>query len=408
MIVFLVASPWNACGAAQFIQTTPDGCFALQFGQVAGKTPSQVMRLLSEAEKRFFTITGFVPTDYPPVIVSLNAQAAHLHGAPVLRVDALEGGLPRIQVDLTGWQAGGVLDSENRLLVEGLLLREFYAGKAPSVGERIPSFPQWITHGLARLCLEDHAKTVILASYLHGGTPPEIDAFLLERAPGNESLLLLENYNERASCLLRAGLLRNGGAPFRKWIGHHDMGVDGFLKFKFPSGWDKHGVERDWLLMMAASSSDNNATTGVRPSLETIRDYDRITRGLLDDQVVFLKNLKDAGWEFRSRELTSRLMALRLQGNPLISPLIDGTVIFLQSAKRLSPKKLTDQLGKLTLLRTVLFERAKAIDAYLDWYEAAKVPLPSGLYDSLLHAPDMPTRKGPVGRHLDSVEERGW
>ena len=366
------------------------------------------MRLLNEAEKRFLSVTGFVPSDYPPVIVCLHADDSAQQGLPRMRVDALEGGMLRIQVDLSDRKARGLIDSEKRLLIEALLLREFYEGKAPNVGEAIPASPRWISRGLARLCFENSAKTTMQASYLQGSTPPEVDAFLLEREPGEESRLLLENYNERASCLLRAGLLPNGGAAFRKWVGHDEKGGGSFMKTQFPTGWDKHRVERDWLLMMAATSRDSNSSTGSLTSMETIRNYDAITQGLPKDLVLFLKSLKESGWEYRSQEWTSRLKALRLQSNPLIVPLIDETMTPLQSAKRLSSKKLAEQLGKLSQQRADLLGRSNKIDAYLDWYEAAKVPLPSGLYDSLLHAPESKPRKGPIGRYLDNIEERGW
>jgi len=366
------------------------------------------MRVLNEAEKRFLSVTGFVPSDYPPVIVCLHADDSSQQGLPSMRVDALEGGVPRIQVDLSDRKARGMLDSEKRLLIEALLLREFYEGKAPNVGETIPASPRWISHGLSRLCFENSSKTTMQASYLQGGTPPEVDAFLLEREPGEENRLLLDNYNERAACLLRAGLLSNGGAAFRKWVGHDEKGGVNFMKSQFPSGWDKHRVERDWLLMMAATSRDSNNSTGSLSSEETLRNYDEITKGLPKDQVLFLKSIKESGWEYKSQEWTSRLKALHLRANPLIVPLIDETMIFVQSAKRLSSKKLAEQLGKLSQERAELLGRSRKIDAYLDWYEAAKVPLPSGLFESLLHAPESTPRKGPIGRYLDNIEERGW
>ena len=49
-----------------------------------------------------------------------------------------------------------------------------------------------------------------------------------------------------------------------------------------------------------------------------------------------------------------------------------------------------------------------AVSQYLDWFEAAKVPVRSGLYDMLLATPEPPLKKGPVGHYLDVIEERGW
>ena len=59
-------------------------------------------------------------------------------------------------------------------------------------------------------------------------------------------------------------------------------------------------------------------------------------------------------------------------------------------------------------LRLAILQQSRAIDQYLDWYEAAKLPVWSGTFDKLLLNPDTVIKKGPVGRYLDAVETRGW
>jgi hypothetical protein len=80
----------------------------------------------------------------------------------------------------------------------------------------------------------------------------------------------------------------------------------------------------------------------------------------------------------------------------------------LKSPRHLSVKKLNENLSALTSLRASIHKRSREIDDYLDWYEAAKVPVRSGLFDVLLKSPPSTIRKGPVGRYLDAVENRGW
>jgi hypothetical protein len=59
-------------------------------------------------------------------------------------------------------------------------------------------------------------------------------------------------------------------------------------------------------------------------------------------------------------------------------------------------------------LREDLLQRSRAIESYLDWYEASRLDERSGLFDAFLATPPVPVSKGPLGRYLDSVEARGW
>jgi hypothetical protein len=106
--------------------------------------------------------------------------------------------------------------------------------------------------------------------------------------------------------------------------------------------------------------------------------------------------------------LGERLTALRLQAHPLADPLLDGTIRLCATMMRLSEKKISSGEKSLSELRASTLARARAIEEYLDWYEAAKTPVRSGLFDNLLETRETSIRKGPVGRCLDAVEARGW
>ena len=167
-------------------------------------------------------------------------------------------------------------------------------------------------------------------------------------------------------------------------------------------------VEREWLLLMATSSREEKSVTGELTSTESLRKYDAVAEVIPRDPGSFEKLSKERGWAFTSQGISSRLSALRLQANPLVIPLIDSTTDLLQSGKALSGKKLSGRLAALTALRREILGRSQAINAYLDWYEAAKVPVRSGLFDAFLNSSESPVRKGPVGHYLDAVESRGW
>jgi len=389
--------------------TTPQGIFSLRVTHQAASHSQE--RWLGNAEKRFFELTGFESQDYPPIMVVLHSHESPGEGLPSLRVDSLEGGLPRIQVDLLNQDAPRSGTLGERLLATAMLLREYYGEKAPQVGSSIPVVSSWLSHGLATLCLDSSTQKTLRASYLNGEAPPGIEAFFAERPPDDSNQLLENNYNARAACLLQAGLKGEGAALFRKWIRpdssaeHHDSISS---SSNCPSGWPMQRIERDWLLLMAISSRDEKSVTDELTSSESLRRYDAITKAISIDAASFEKLRMERGWEFTSQGICSRLSALRLQANLLIIPLIDSIADLLQSGKKFSGKKLQERLASLTALRKETLGRSQAIDAYLDWYEAAKVPVRSGLFDEFLKSFESPVRKGPVGRYLDAVESRGW
>ena len=387
---------------------TPQGLLRLQCEDQ--ETARREGRRFCEVEKRFYEITGFEPQDYPPVVVLLHGHKSSVK-IPSLRVDSLEGGLLRIQIDLPEEEGARLGIQAAEVLSSAMLLRERYEGKSPVVGAPIPDIPSWLSHGLASLCIDDKAPKTTLVSYLQGGAPPGIEAFLIERPPDVESCLLGENYNTRAAALLQAGLKGKGSDVFRKWIrGDSSKEKHDSISTlsRWPSGWPMQRVEREWLLMMATSYQAGKSLAGILNATESLRKYDAVARLIPMDAGSFVKFRKERGSDFTFQQINSRLSALRFQANPIVIPLIDSTMTLCKSLKNPSGKKLNETLLALTSLRASILKRSDEINAYLDWYEAAKVPVRSGLFDELLKSPLTTISKGPVGRHLDAVENRVW
>ncbi len=401
-----------AIAASPIGVTTPQGLFHLQCDDQ--ESTRREARWLSVIEKRFYEVTGFESQDFPPVLVVLHGPHSSREEQPRLRVDSLEGGMPRIQIDLHQEEGPQFGSQSARVLSSAILLRERYAGKAPIVGSSIPEIPPWLAYGLATLCNDASTQKNIQVSYLQGGAPPGIEAFLVERPPGDENHLLEENYHRRAASLVLAGLKGEGSAVFRKWIrgdGSNDLKKNHETVSslsRWPSGWPMQRVEREWLLLMATSSQADQGVTEELNASESLHQYDAVAQSIPMDAVSFEKLRKERGAEFTLQEINSRMSALRFQANPLVIPLIDSTMNLLKSPKHLSGKKLKESLSALTSLRVSTLKRSREINDYLDWYEAAKIPVQSGLFDALLKSPEPKLRKGPVGRYLDAVESRGW
>ncbi|MEI7963104.1 MAG: hypothetical protein WCI42_04680, partial [Verrucomicrobiota bacterium] len=93
---------------------------------------------------------------------------------------------------------------------------------------------------------------------------------------------------------------------------------------------------------------------------------------------------------------------------PSMIAIIDGTILFLSKLKRMPEKKVAPAEAELVALRKEILKRSREIEHYLDWYEVAKIPVRSGLFDKYLNSPETTVKKGPVGRYLDAIEARGW
>ncbi len=380
-----------------------EGCFSVADPERI--LPKPWLRSLYGFEKEFLALTGYSPSSFPPVIIGVR-PAAGSAVRPSLRVDELEGGLPKIQIDLTERTEWDSMTAE--LMARALLLRQYYGTSSPGAGSRIEEFPAWVTRGLGKLCLSAEEANVTPLRYLRGEAPPTVESFTAERPPSFENNALGAVYDTMASLLLKSGLQGSGAASFREWIGHSNPTGTATVRPSLPPGWKLPVLERRWLLAMAAAPHQQEAGIQVLGMNESLRRYDAIMADLSRNGKSLAILRKEKGGDFTARQIRDRLVALRLQANPLIHPLIDKTLVPCATLKRFSEKKLLQEEKEAAELRAALAAKANSIESYLDWYEATKIQVRSGLFDRLLATPPMPVKKGPVGRYLDAVEARGW
>lgn len=384
---------------------TPEGAFAL--GSVEKTSDPAFGRYLSGGEKVFYEKTGYSPSAYPPVSVVLHSPSQSMASLPALNVDALEGGAPRVSVHLRTGDQG--IDA-TQLLVAALMLREYYGEHAPVAGSRVPHFPPWIMRGLATLCFPPVEPVRIPSSYLKGGSPPALEDFLIQRPPEPSNPSISDLYDVTSSFLLKAGLGTPAGqAAFRKWIGHDDPKLQGSVPTRWVSGWEMKPIERRWLLLMAGNSSEEAVSIKLQGMSGTLKEYDAVMAEGLSGGITIsaLAHDKKTG-AYTLGKLSDRLKGIRLRANPLVMPLIDRTLILIEKAPKLSVKKVNAEEKELGELRMMMLKQSGEIEAYLDWYEATKLPVRSGYFDRLLKNPGSDIKKGPIGRHIDAVEERGW
>jgi len=373
----------------------------------ASFSTSHFSRKLSDFEARFGKLTGFSDAAPPPVVVVLSdvTDAPLAHAS--LRMDALENGQPKIQVNLDSQN----LEDEEcfQTLAQSLLLRAYYGEKAPSPGSPITIIPPWLTHGLGRLCNSEALPVVIPAHYLRGAVPPSIADLLVQKPPSRNNPTLLDIYDAMASSLVRAGLMSPGGSDaLQRWIGHFDPGSPDRTLSGWPPDWNMQSLERRWLLLMAGTSGEAPSVISLLTVGETLRRYDEIIMSIPTAGNAFDLLKREKGSPYIVRGISKSLLSLHLQANPLVVPLLDETLELCGKLPRLPEKKILERQKKLIERRAAILKQARDIESYLDWYEAARLPISSGLFDKLLHAPDTPVSKGPVGHYLDQVEQSGW
>jgi len=384
---------------------SPDGAFALHGDSSFGAT--HFAHTLADFEKRFYEQTQFSKDAEPPLVIVLHGIEDSPQNHPTLRMDALENGAPKIQIDLNALnlQIEEVFNS----LAQAMLLRIYYGEKAPTPGAQIIEIPAWLAHGLGRLCNPGADEIVIPASYLRGARPPTIADLLVQKTPDGSNQSLLAIYDAMCSTLVTAGLKSSGGTDaLQSWLGHFDSRTPDHSLEKWPANWKMDSLERHWLLLMAGTSRDAPGVVSLLSVGETMNRYDEIIASIptKENSFALLKKNKESSYILQA--LSKRLIALHFQANPLTDSLLDETILLCDQLKHLSEKKLRERQEKILEKRTAILQQSRNIESYLDWYEAAKLPVRSGLFDSFLSNPDMPVSKGPVGRYLDAIEQRGW
>ena len=382
-----------------------DGAFTL-YAPISSAS-SHLSRALSAYEKQFYKLTGYSPGAPPPIIVVVPDSGSKRLVHSTLRMDALAGGTPKIQIDLAEENIG---NSENRLLLaQALLLREYYSTRAPTPGSPIVEFSSWVIHGLGRLSDTESKQVFIPSSYLQGAVPPSVEDLLVQKSPDVSNLALLDIYDAMCAALLSAGLKSpDSENAFRKWIGSFDPKLPQRTASCWPPNWSMKSVERQWLLTMAGMSGEDSQVIALLDVDETLHRYDEIFAEVATPQHSLSLLKKEKGSDYLIDQLYRRFLALRLQANPLVVSLLDETIQLCTKLRRLPEKKIMASQKTLSDTREEIQKRYHSIDAYLDWFEATKLPMKSGLFENALKEPTQNVKKGPVGRYLDTIEARGW
>jgi hypothetical protein len=170
-----------------------------------------------------------------------------------------------------------------------------------------------------------------------------------------------------------------------------------------------HPVERRWILGLQTDRQESEpASAKIFGPAESLEAYHHLMAEYWIGNASLTDLHKARGGDFLLKKLSERLVAQRLQANPLVAPLIDHTLELIRKVPHLSTEKVRSREDVLRAEAQAIGKRIAAIGDFMNWYEATRVNKASGIFDSYLTSPAPSVKKGPVGQCLDAVEERGW
>jgi hypothetical protein len=350
-----------------------------------------------------------------PIVISLQARAANL---PELRPSQLELGRTetgmKLQLDLV---IGSKLDTESmeHELARVILLEMIYRKPAGArSGDAFVDPPNWIVEGLL-MSASNRDRATVVAALDAAKHVPSLDEFLQQRAETLDSVAreLYRAYSYGFLQLLlerRDGRLRVGRYIDNFALASNDPLAD--LRAAFPDVRDWEGLwqtaianlklfaKGEGLLSFAQTDSKLNEIlrmsfppTNGRDGSESFEELSRVTPNLQRRKAL--------------QKLSQRLLILATQANPVLRPIVERYQRIADELALGKNRRAAPRLAELQSLHEKVSARMSEIDDYMNWFEAAKMETPSGLFEREANpAGEIGTgkRKDPLSVYLDAME----
>ena len=356
-----------------------------------------------------------------PVVINARYSQANLPELPRLHVDLSQtGGGLKLQLDL-------VIDPPlspfeiRRELLRALLLELMYRGEPqlPS-GTVYASPPDWLLDGVPSTQSDlsrDRAAAILASSAVSGNVWP-LHRFLTQR----HELLdgAARNLYRAYSFALVELLSQSTDGPRRlsRFVldlprASNDPLAD--LREHFPQVFGAESAETIWQRQVSRFSRDqpyqllSSAETERRlgemlrlriPDGESQKSYD------LNEFPVFQRNKKAKN---ALVGLGNNLAALATRAHPVYVPVIAGYIRIVSLLRRGATLDVPKRLEQLDAARRQMTAQMRAIDDYLNWFEATSLPGPSGRFSDYMKAAERAaqperTKKDPISIYLDALE----
>jgi hypothetical protein len=378
----------------QFIMYGSDAAYRGSISALAEKTKSNLLTVLKQRDAWKI-----------PIVINLQPRAANLPEIPAadLRFKQTEAGL-RLQLDLTVSPELNPAAIE-RELARVILLEMIYRNQTGIVaGDAYFCPPKWLVDGLLASA-PNRNRAILAASLSVPKNAISLEEFLRQRP---ESLDSAAKELYRAYSFVLVHLLigsPNGQVRIRHYIDNlafasNDLLSD--LQTAFPALRD---LEKSWRSKIAEAKSAEQGLLTFSQTEERLKQI--LKNSMRLDELTRTKPTPDR--RVALRKFDDELLLLATHANPVLRSVICD---YQQSAGLLALGKnraAAARLADLKILRTKLSARMREVDDYLNWFEAAKLETPSGLFDDYLKAAtgvrrQAPKRKDPLSVYLDAVE----
>ena len=357
-----------------------------------------------------------------PIVINAQYPQANLPELPRLAVNVSQTGFGlKLQLDL-------ILDSEvrrtevRRELLRALLLEMIYRGDTNvPAGTICVSPPDWLLEGIPAeqsdmppdrvsnlLALPMNARTVMPLERFLQQRPEPLDApgRLLYRAYSFALVDLLSNAPEGRSGLTRFIVSLRAAS--------NDSMAE--LQRHFPVLFESDdAVEKVWTKQVARLATEQPYR--LLTIAETERRLEETLRVKISHRGVektyrlaeFAKFQMHPAAKTALALLTHELRQLAFRANPVYRPIISEYAKATALLLRGKTKGITARLERLRDTRQAAAAQMRAIDDYLNWFEATKVPGPSGAFADYMKAAESAaqprqTKRDPISVYLDVLE----
>ena len=344
------------------------------------------------------------------IVINLQTRVLNVPEMPTtaLRFSQTETG-PKLQLNLILSQNVTPAEIE-RELARVILIEMIYRNQTGiSAGDFFVEPPAWLVDGLVGSA-PNHDRRSLVASLSIPASPPTLAEFLNQRP---ETLDSTGRQLYRAYSFVVVQTLIDtpiGASRLGRYVGNlafvsNEPLED--LRASFPD------LDSAWKLKIV------ELTASLERALLSFSQTEQQMKVLLNaplwneqDRPVSFENISlmkpNAGQRTALRDCSRELLRLAGRANPVLRPVVQD---YQQIADQLAHGKtrgLARRLTELKSLRTRISARMNDVDDYLNWFEAAKMETPSGLFEDAVDAAPgdsyKPKRRDPLSIYLDAME----
>jgi hypothetical protein len=389
-----------------------------------GTVRSKVARKAEDLKAEWLRMLRLTDDWKAPLIVQIATLAPP--GSPRLKTGlyVADAGEFKVQIDVFDPTAFRGADFE-REVYRALCLELMHRKTPPKAGKPYQQPPTWLLEAFTEESQARAGEGIGAGLYekiLESGAPVKLEAFLKER-PEMMDATTRAIYRARSRALLRALLgLPDGPPGMVAWIRSLSTGNPtdaGRLMAHFPSlANDPTNLSKQWTLALADASASDRVK--LLTMAETVRQLAQImdfgaptdpkkpNEALVSGPMALPLIARTKAGPFIVRRKAEELLRLQMRAHPLIRPLIEEYQL-IATELALKPKKNVEKrLEKNLELQKAVTARAAEIEDYMNWFEAAKLEVPSREFDVLLEMPQPEGRNDPITRYMNDLEARGW